>query len=168
METKKKITCRKEYDKKRYSQNKEKFKLYSKQYRENNKELISIKSKKFRDNNKELISMSNKIYRDNNKIKININRVEYRLKNKKEICLRNKIHKENNKFNDRYIFKQKVRKQFNYYKNKFPNLFPKICSFCNETKNIEYHHPAYNFSLSVYPVCKKHHGDIHSTIEVSL
>lgn len=47
-----------------------------------------------------------------------------------------------------------------------PELFPKECCICGNTENIEYHHPCYDFSLSVYPLCKKHHLEIHNKTEV--
>lgn len=42
-----------------------------------------------------------------------------------------------------------------------PELFPKICMICNLTKSIEMHHEDYNFPLSVYPLCRTHHLEIH-------
>lgn len=69
----------------------------------------------------------------------------------------------------KYPEKEKARQILTRDKLKHPELYPKICIKCNSTENIEFHHPDYNFPLSVYPLCKKHHIEIHLNInEVSL
>ncbi len=67
-----------------------------------------------------------------------------------------------NKNNKCFIKKTKCRDAICKDKKKRPEFYPKECCICGSTKNIECHHPDYNFELSIYPLCKKHHVELHS------
>jgi len=75
---------KREYDKKRYENNKEEISIKNKEYRENHKEEASIKAKEYYQNHKEEIKENTKEYRKNHKEEISIKKKEYRENNKEE------------------------------------------------------------------------------------
>lgn len=73
--------------------------------------------------------------------------------------LSTKTYRKNNPEKYKAHMLVKIDKKKNLY------LYPEICMICGETKNIDFHHPDYNFPYSVYPLCKKHHKEIHQNIK---
>lgn len=119
-------------------------------------------------------SCYDKEYRKNHKIKIKDYREYYYSENREYLINRSIIWGKNNKdkrkislkkyFKNNYSknrFKLLARKKFHYHKKNHPELYPKICIICNSIEKIEFHHPNYDFPLSVYPLCGPHHAQIH-------
>lgn len=80
---------------------------------------------------------------DDNKLMIKNYKLNYNLNNKKMI----KCHQ--------LVFKDKQKR---------PELYPEECIICGSDKNIDFHHPNYDFPLSVYPLCRSHHLQLHSNL----
>ncbi len=89
---------------------------------------------------------------------------KYQSKNSKKISDKKYI----NKVKTNKIYKKKVLRRVQCYQDrkKRPELYIQECCICGSNKNIEFHHPCYDFALSVYSLCKKHHGIIHSEVKV--
>ena len=80
------------------------------------------------------------LWRKRNRTKNNIYLSNLKKKHKLQVNARNAVYRD-----------RKLR----------PELYPQECCICGVTENIEYHHPDYNFQLSVYPMCKRHHTQLH-------
>lgn len=75
----------------------------------------------------------------------------------------NKLKRNQYMRNYKKITKLKINARNSVQRDKLknPENYPEECCICGETENIEFHHPDYNFPLSVYPLCKIHHVEIH-------
>jgi len=132
-----------------FLKNKEKIKLKDKKYYLKNRLTILKKFSK----KKFIKSEYDKLYNVTNKGKIKKyrNSLEY-----KKIKLKSDM---------KYYFSNKEKKHTHdlVFRDKKlrPYLYPNECCICGVTKNIHFHHPNYDFPLSVYPLCSKHHSEIH-------
>lgn len=113
----------------------------SKEYRLKNKEFFKEKRRKEYLSNIDKEKKLNQIWKKNNVKKLKLIKLKYDLKNKEQI---------------------KARSLVSYDKKKNPHLYPNECIICGTNENIEFHHPDYNFPLSVYPMCMKHHVELHN------
>lgn len=95
-------------------------------------------------------------YYERNKLKILEKRKEYYLKNKIKI---NSTHK---KYRDNHKIITKCHDILKYDKKINPDNYSNECCICGSNENVDYHHPEYNFALSVYPMCRSHHLELHS------
>jgi len=121
-------------------------KEYSIRYKEKNNIYSNNYNKQYYEKNKEKIIETTKIWKKNNSEKMKI----WHTENMREYRKLEEVK-----------FKDNARRILNTHKKKYPQFYPNKCCFCEETKNIEFHHPNYHFPLSVYPVCRKHHNQIH-------
>lgn len=131
---------RKPNDKKYYLKHINKIKISQKNYAKKNCKKISEYQHDNYLDNKENRKKYLKEYREKNKIRIKQYQKEYELNNK---------------------FKIKAQRELRLDKKKHPRLYPNECIICGDNENIDYHHPDYNFPLSVYPMCRSHHLQIH-------
>lgn len=103
----------------------------------------------------------NKKYYNENKEELSIKQKVYISKVKNTDRHRKMRIDSTNRYINKYPKKHKAHQIFNSYKNLNPELFLDVCSICGASENIEYHHPDYNFPLSVIPLCLKHHKELH-------
>jgi len=130
----------------------------SKKYYLNNKEEILKKQKESYNQDKKKFTQKRKEYRDNNQEKV---------KNSKRISYQKNILKNNEKgkiYNQQPERKKKnsIRGLTRHYHNKEKNK----CDLCDETENLEFHHPepynVNNFKI----LCKKHHIEEHNKLKM--
>ena len=141
-------------------ENKEKKALSDKLYQERNKEKLKEYYKKYREKNKSKILLKSRVRYKNNKIEYNKKIKEYCKLNKSKIAERKKEYVKRN--HEKVLAQYLVQRD----KKKTPNLYSDECMICGTKENIEQHHPLYSFPYLVYPLCRKHHAQIHWVSEV--
>lgn len=126
----------------------------------NRQKLCSNKcaSSRYNKKNKEKNILYSRNYRSKKNIEeIRLKAREYYSRNKETILKKLKLKRmENLKIKSREILRNDMKTN--------PHLYPKECCICHTKENIEMHHPLYEFELSVYPLCRKHHGEIHRRV----
>ena len=122
------------------------WKASSKKHKKYKNEYAMKYNKGYYEKNKEELIKKQKVY---------IARAKDTSRHKKMMCDAQKRDKL------KYPEKHSARRIMHRHKKQHPEFYPQECCICGITENVEYHHPDYSFPLSVYPMCIKHHKELH-------